>query len=50
LRASGSRAGDDHQRDGEGGKNALKQCAPLASEWTAALARALRTLLRFIDS
>ncbi len=43
-------AGDRHQRNRDSGNDALKQCGPLASEWTAALARALRTLLRFVDS
>src|ERR1700683_4557923 len=43
-------AGDHHQRNRKSGYNALKQCGPLASEWTAALARTLRTLLRFVDS
>src|ERR1700692_3849782 len=43
-------AGGHHQCDGKSGQRALMQCGHSASERAAALARTLRTLLRFIDS
>ena len=43
-------AGGSHQRDSESSQCALMQCGHSASERAAALARTLRTFLRFIDS